>query len=87
MALGQYEAARESLLKASAAADKYEERSILWKILVTLGEVEKASGNADLADRLFDHARAVVDYIAAHAGEMRDVFLGQPVMVRLLGEN
>jgi DNA-binding SARP family transcriptional activator/tetratricopeptide (TPR) repeat protein len=87
LALGQYEAARESLLKASAAADKYEERSILWKILVTLGEVEKASGNADLADRLFDHARAVVDYIAAHAGEMRDVFLGQPVVVRLLGEN
>ena len=86
LALGQYDAARQALLKAREAAEKYEERSVLWKILATLGEVEKASGNAELADSLCNQARAVVDDIAAHAGEMRDVFLGQPAVIQLLGE-
>ena len=71
LALGQYGAARKSLLKAGEVAEAQEERSILWKILATLSEVEKASGHADLADNLRHQARAVVDDIAAHAGEMR----------------
>jgi len=87
LAMGQYDAARESLLKAREAAEAQEERAILWKILATLSEVEKASGNTDFAEKLLDQARSVVEDIAAHAGEMRDVFLGQPAVVQLLGES
>jgi tetratricopeptide (TPR) repeat protein len=87
LALGQYDAARESLVKAREAAEAQEERAILWKILATLSEVEKASGNTDLAEKLLDQARAVVEDIAEHAGEMREVFLGQPAVVQLLGES
>ena len=84
LALGQYNAARESLLKAKGAAEAQDERAILWKILVTLSEVEKASGNVDLADNLCEQAREMVNDIAEHAGEMRDVFLNQPAVVQLL---
>ena len=87
LALGQYDAARKSLLKAREAAEAQEERAILWKILVTLSEVEKASGNADLAKKLLDQARSVVEDIAEHAGEVRGMFLGQPAMIQLLGRN
>jgi tetratricopeptide (TPR) repeat protein len=84
LALGQYDEARESLLKAKEAAEAQEERAILWKILATLSEVEKACSNADLADSLRDQAWGVVNDITAHAGEMRDVFLSQPEVVQLL---
>ncbi len=87
LALGQYDAARESLLKAKEAAEAQEERTILWKILATLSEAEKKSGNAELANKLHGQARAVVDDIATHAGELRDVFLSQPAVVQLLGES
>jgi hypothetical protein len=84
--LGQYEAARESLLKSKEAAEAQDERAILWKILATMSEVEKAAGNKDEAEKLLGKAREVVNDIAAHAGEMRDVFLSQPAVVQLLGE-
>jgi DNA-binding SARP family transcriptional activator/predicted ATPase len=84
LALGQYDEARESLLKAKEAAEAQEERAILWKILAALSEVEKACSNADLADSLRDQAWGVVNDITAHAGEMRDVFLSQPEVVQLL---
>jgi tetratricopeptide (TPR) repeat protein len=87
LALGQYDVARESLLKAREAAEAQDERSILWNILATLSEVEKESGHADLADSLCGQARAMVDDIAAHAGELRDVFLSQPTVVQLLGKS
>ena len=38
------------------------------------------------AERHRAQARVVIDDIAAHAGELREVFLGQPAVVRLLGE-
>ncbi len=85
LALGQYDAARESLLKAKDAAEAQDERAILWKILVTMSEVEKESDNTDSAEQLQEQARAVVDDIAAHAGEMRDTFLSQPAVAQLLG--
>jgi tetratricopeptide (TPR) repeat protein len=85
--MGQYDAARESLLKAREAAEAQEERSILWKILRTMSEAEKECGNADLAEKLLGQARLVVEDIAEHAGEMREVFLGQPEVVQLLGES
>jgi DNA-binding SARP family transcriptional activator/tetratricopeptide (TPR) repeat protein len=86
LALGQYEKARESLLKAKGAAEAQEERAILWKILVTLSELEQAQGDMAAANKFRDQARVVVDYIAAHAGEMRDVFLSQPTVAKLLAE-
>jgi DNA-binding SARP family transcriptional activator/tetratricopeptide (TPR) repeat protein len=85
LALRQYDAARESLLKARETAEAQEENAILWKILATLNEVERASGNADAAEQLREQARAVIHDIAEHAGELRNVFLGQPAVVALLG--
>jgi len=41
----------------------------------------------DAADRLRDQIREVVGYLVEHAVEMRDVFLNQPTVVQLLGEN
>jgi len=86
LALGQYDAARESLLKAKEAAETQDERAILWKILATMSEVEKAAGNMDKAEKLHGQAREMVNDIAAHAGEMRDVFLSQLAVAKLLGE-
>ena len=86
LALGQYEAVRASLLKAKGAAEAQEERTILWKILVTLGELEQACGDRASADKFREQARVVVDDIAAHAGQMRDVFLSQPAVAKLLAE-
>jgi len=87
LALGQYDAARESLLKAREAAEAQEERSILWKILETMSKVEKKSGNPDLAEKLLGQARSVVEDIAEHAGEVRDAFLGQQAIIQLLSQN
>jgi len=84
LALRQYDAARESLMKAKDAAEAQEERAMLWKILASLAGVEKACGDTDAAELLRDKARAVVDEIAAHAGELRDVFLGQPAVSQLI---
>ena len=86
LALGQYDAARESLLKAKDAAEAQEERAVLWQILATMSDLEQACGNVDSAKKLRDQARAVVNDIAAYAREMRDVFLGQPAVAQLLGE-
>jgi tetratricopeptide (TPR) repeat protein len=86
LALGQFDEAREALVKAKEAAEAQEERAILWKILATMSEVEKENGNVDLAKNLRKKARDIVNNIAAHAGEMRDVFLRQPVVAQLMGE-
>ncbi len=51
------------------------------------GVEEQECGDESSAGRLRDQARAVAENIAAHAGEMRDVFLGQPTMVQLLSKN
>jgi len=86
LALGQYDAARETLLKAREAAEAQEERSILWKILRTMSEVEKECDNADLAEKLLGQARLVVEDITEYAGEVRDVFLSQPTVIQLLSK-
>lgn len=85
-ALGEYDAAGEALLKAKEAAEAQEERAILWKILVTLSELEETRGDMASAEEYRDHARVVVDHIVANAGQMRDVFLGQPAVAKLLAE-
>jgi DNA-binding SARP family transcriptional activator/predicted ATPase len=84
LVLGQYDTARESLLKAREAAEAQEERAILWQILDTMNELERECGDKAAADQLRNQARAVVDDIAAHAGTMRGVFLGQPAVAQLL---
>ena len=85
-ALGQYDAVRKSLRKAQQAAGTQEERAVLWKILATMSEVEQAAGHMDESKKLHRRAIEVVNDIAAHAGEMRDVFLSQPMVVQLLGK-
>jgi len=57
LAMGQYDAARESLLKAREAAEAQDERSILWQILASLADVEEACGDTDAAELLRDKAR------------------------------
>ena len=86
LALGKYDTARESLLKAKEAAEAQEERAILWKILVTMSDVENASSNVATADNFRHQARIVIEDIAEHAGKMRDVFLNQPEVIQLLAE-
>jgi DNA-binding SARP family transcriptional activator len=87
LALGQYDAAREALLKAKEAAEAQEERAILWKILSSLSELEGAYGDKDAAKKLREQAREVIETIAAHAGELRASFLAQPAVARILSEN
>jgi tetratricopeptide (TPR) repeat protein len=87
LALGWFDAAREALLKAKEAAEAQEERAILWKILSSLSELEGVCGDKDAAEKLRDQAMALVDDIAAHAGELRDVFLAQPAVALILSEN
>ena len=84
MAMGYYDAAREALLEARAAAEAQEERAVLWQILVSSAEVEEAYGDAEAAGKLCDQARAVVADIAEHAGELRETFLARPDVVSLL---
>lgn len=86
MALGQFEEARTALLKAIDAAEAQEEWAILWKILATCSELERACGDAAASDRLRDQARVVVSDIAAHAGNLRGAFLDQPAVAQLLGQ-
>jgi tetratricopeptide (TPR) repeat protein len=86
MALGNYEAAREALLKARDAAEAQEEQAVLWQILVSLAEVEEACGDVETAERLRDEAREAVSYIVEHAGELRETFLARPEVVSLLNE-
>jgi len=84
LALGQVDAARESLLKAKGAAEAQAERAVLWQILASLADVEEACGDAYAAERLRDEARTVVADIAEYAGELRETFLAQPDVVSLL---
>jgi DNA-binding SARP family transcriptional activator/tetratricopeptide (TPR) repeat protein len=86
LALGKYDTARESLLKAKEAAEAQEERAILWKILVTMSDVENASSNVATADNFRHQARIVIEDIAENAGKNRDVFLNQPEVIQLLAE-
>jgi tetratricopeptide (TPR) repeat protein len=86
MAVGNYEGAREALLRARDATEAQDERAVLWQILVSLAEVEVACGDGETAERLRDEAREVVGYILEHAGEMRETFLARPEVAQLLGK-
>lgn len=87
LAMGQHGAARAALLQARAAAEAQDERAVLWRILATLSELERACGDETAASSLRNQARAMVTDIAEHAGELRTAFLGQPTVAQLLGNS
>ena len=86
LALDKLEQAREALVSAKAVAEENGERTFLWQILATLSELESISGKQSEAEKLREQALEVIDYIAEHAGsdELRDSFLAQPDVARLL---
>lgn len=57
------------------------------KCWISDSELERECGDAAAVDRLREEARALVAYIAEHAGELRPAFLGQPAVAQLLGES
>jgi tetratricopeptide (TPR) repeat protein len=82
--LGQLDEAQAALVEARDVAEAREERAVLWQILATLSDLERSRGNLAASEKAHDNARAVIDQIAANAGELRSVFLGQPAVVDLL---
>ena len=86
LALGQGEAARESLLEARAVAEAIGARRGLWPTLVALGQIEAQRGNLAQAGALRGQAREVVEYIADHTGtpDLRASFLHLPAVRAVL---
>ena len=84
LALEETDKAREALRQAKAVAEDVGESAILWQILATLSEFEGVCGDRNAAKKLHDQAWEVIEYIAAHAGELRDTFLAQPAVARVL---
>lgn len=87
MAMGHYEVARGALLRAREAAEAQDERTMLWQIVATSSELERACGDETAARRLTEEARVLVEDIAAHAGQLREAFVGQPAVAQLLGKS
>jgi predicted ATPase len=87
LALEDVDQAKDALLEARAVAEEKGERTILWQILATLSELEGGCGDREAAKKLREQAREVIEYIAAHAGELRDTFLAQPAVAAVLAEH
>jgi tetratricopeptide (TPR) repeat protein len=77
MAMGQTEAAHETLLEAQAKAEAVGSRRMLWQILFVLSQLETDPATAE---RLHRQAVEIVEYIAGHISdpELRASFLGLP---------
>ena len=80
LAQGRLDDAQPVLADARAAAESIGSRRALWSILLALSEIEAQRGNQAEAETLRGLARAIVDYIAEHAGsaELRATFLNLP---------
>jgi tetratricopeptide (TPR) repeat protein len=78
LAMGQIDRAKESLLEAKEVAEAIGERSSLWQILVELANLTAKEGDEETADSLRQQAREIIQYIAEHAGELRETFLARP---------
>jgi tetratricopeptide (TPR) repeat protein len=87
LALEHVDQAKNALLEARTVAEGKGERTILWQILATLSELEEGCGDREAAKKLNDQAREVIETIAENAGELRDAFLAQPAVARILSEN
>ena len=77
LAQGHIDEAQDALLSAREAAERYDEKAVLWQILAVQSELEQARGDQETADLLRDQARALVNDIAAAAGAMRSAFLAR----------
>jgi predicted ATPase/class 3 adenylate cyclase len=86
LALQRTDKAKESLQEAKAVAEDIDERTILWQVLASLSDLELAGGDEGEARLLRGRAKEVIEYIAEHAGpdELRDSFLSQPAVAKLL---
>ncbi len=86
LAMDKIGQAKQTLMKAVAAAGEHNERAILWQILATLSDLERRCGNKAEAEKLHGQAREIIDYISEHAGtdELRSTFLAQPSVLRIL---
>ena len=82
---GSVRSGKGGAVEGQRSSRAQEERAILWKILATGSELERACGDKAAADELREQARVIVEDIAAHAGELRDAFLAQPAVAELLG--
>jgi tetratricopeptide (TPR) repeat protein len=85
LAIDEVGQARQTLLKAMAAAAEQSEQAILWQILATLSDLERKSGNEVEAINLAEKAREIIDNISEHAGtdEVRSAFLSQPSVMQI----
>jgi len=72
--------AHTALVEARAASEAIGSRRTQWPILAALSEVEARRGNQAEAQALRQQARAIVEFIADHAGspELRASFLDLP---------
>lgn len=86
MAMGQTEAARETLLQAQAEAEAIGSRRMLWQILFALSQLETDPAEA----KEWRHqAQEIVAYIAGNVSDsdLRTSFLGLPQVQEVLGRS
>jgi tetratricopeptide (TPR) repeat protein len=89
LAMGNTSQAEEAFLQAEVVAKVTGERTVLWQILAELSDLEEMHGNELEAEKLRCQAGEIIGFIADNAGsqELRDSFLAQPVVARILSEN
>ncbi len=76
--LNRFDDANAMWQRARALCQANDRRRLLWQIYVALSESEKARGNVAQADALQRQARAVIDWLTAHAPpEFRESFRAQ----------
>ncbi len=78
--LGREEEAYRSVKSAREVAERIGSRRALWQILPELSRMEADLGNQEEADSLRQQLRAIIDFIAEHAGsaELKACFLDLP---------
>ncbi|HLF27556.1 MAG TPA: tetratricopeptide repeat protein [Anaerolineae bacterium] len=88
LGLARIEEARAMLVDASTEAEALGSRRTLWPILMAQADVEAQRGNLAEAQALRWKARAIVEYIADHAGapELRASFLDLPQVRNVMRE-
>lgn len=86
-ALGQVEAAGESLEQGRVEAETLGARWELWQILGALAEIETERGNPRAADTFRDQARDIVVHIAERVPQpsLRDSFLATVQVRKIIG--
>jgi class 3 adenylate cyclase/tetratricopeptide (TPR) repeat protein len=85
-AAGDPVAARATLQRASALAEKIGQRRILWRILALQAELAAQAGDTTQVEAHLAQARSILAAIADHAGspELRASFLARPAVRAIL---